>query len=137
MSFLRDHSSFSLHRAFLFLLLFAAAYMISVSVRAQGDDTTIVVGPGDAIQLNDNNDALITGTIVSAAGRTLIIDSAGRQMRVDLSDVKTQGQADELFRPGMAATVNGTIEGDHFGMPLIRATSITVSESPASVIRDQ
>lgn len=121
-------------RAFMTFLIFIAAYLVTVSVRAQD---AVIVGPGDTIQLNENDQALITGTIVSTENGSVVIDSAGREMKVDLSDVKMRTDASDIFKPGMPVTIQGKMNGDDFGMPIVKAKSITVSETPTAVIQDQ
>lgn len=121
-------------RAFMTFLIFAAAYLVTVSVRAQD---AVIVGPGDAIQLNENDQALITGTITSVDKGSIIINSASREMKVDLSDVKMKTAASDIFKPGMSVTINGEMNGDDFGMPVVKAKSITASETPTAVIQER
>lgn len=124
---LQTHSShfFSVHRLFLAMLMFLASYMITVRVNAQP-------AAQDAIQLNASEGAVITGTIKEADENFVIIDSAGKDMKIVLDRVKMQGEADTVFQPGMNVTVEGKMDGDDFGMPLVEAYSITATE-PAAV----
>lgn len=110
------------HRLLLATLVFLASYMITVRVNAQ------VAAPQDAIQLNASQGAVITGTIKEADENFVIIDSAGKDMKIVLDRVKLQGEADTVFQPGMSVTVEGKMDGDDFGMPLVEAYSITATE---------
>lgn len=124
---LQTHSSsvFSAHRLFLATLMFLASYMITVRVNAQP-------ATQDAIQLNANQGAVITGTIKEADENFVIIDSAGKDMKIVLNRVKMQGEADTVFQPGMSVTVEGKMDGNDFGMPLVEAYSITATEPVAA-----
>lgn len=124
---LQTHSSsvFSAHRLFLAALMFLASYMITVRVNAQP-------ATQDAIQLNANQGAVITGTIKEADENFVIIDSAGKDMKIVLNRVKMQGEADTVFQPGMSVTVEGKMDGNDFGMPLVEAYSITATEPVAA-----
>ena len=120
---LQTHSSsqLSVHRLLLATMIFIASYMITVRVNAQP-------ATQDAIQLNANQGAVVTGTIKEADENFVIIDSAGKDMKIVLDRVKMQGEADTVFQPGMNVTVEGKMDGDDFGMPLFEAYSITATE---------
>lgn len=126
---------FPARRVFAFTLMFVAAYMVCISARAQD---AVIVGPGDSIQLNADDRALITGTITAIDNDgALMIDSAGRQMKVSLRDVDLKADTDSIFEPGMSVTIQGEMSGEDFGVPIIRAKTITASETPGAVIQDQ
>ena len=123
----QSRPSFPLHKIMFGLLFFIAAYMTTITVHAQETITT-----GDAIQLKTNNEAVITGSVVSADGNVVIINSAGREMKVDLDKVGLKAPAQSLFQQGMAVTVQGKMDGEDFGVPLVKATSITASDGPTT-----
>ena len=96
--------------------------------------TTITVHAADAIQLHANDTAVITGTVLSAQDNTLTIDSAGKEMTVVLDDVKLRAPADTIFDRGMLVSVDGKITGDNFGVPIIKAKSVTATEAPPEIM---
>ncbi len=112
-------------RFFLAALMFIAAYFTTITVNAQAD----------AIQLNANNTAVITGTVKEADENFLIVNSAGKDMKIVLDDVHLQGPADTVFEPGMTVSAEGRMTGDDFGMPLFKASSITATEAPAPAVQ--
>ncbi len=122
-----DRHAFSMHRLMYALLFFIAAYLTTITVHAQETLTT-----GDAIQLRANNEAVITGTVVSADGNVVVINSAGRDMKVDLDKVDLKTPAQNVFQEGMSVTVQGKMRGEDFGVPLVEATSITASSGPST-----
>lgn len=99
--------------------------MMSVSVNAQ------TAPSNDAIQLNANKTAVMTGTVKSADENWVIIDSAGKEMKIVLDKVNLKDEADTVFEPGMSVTVEGELKGDDFGAPLVEASSITAVATPA------
>lgn len=111
------------------IFIFLAAYMTSISIEANAQSAPL---QGDAIQLNSNNTAVITGTVISADENFVIINSAGKEMKIVLDRVDLKGEADELLDKGMLVTVDGRMEGDDFGLPVVDAYSITATQ-PAPV----
>lgn len=107
-------------------LMFIAAYFTTITVHAQQD----------AIQLNSNNIATVVGTVKEANDNYLVVTSAGKDIRVVLDDVHMQGEADTVFTPGMTVTVDGKMQGDDFGVPLMDAKSVTAT-SPATPVTVQ
>ncbi len=126
------HSSFSFGRSFLIVLIFTMAYLTTITVQAQD-----VTSSGDAIQLTENNRAVITGTIVSAEDNVVIVNAAGKDMKVDLTDVKLKAPADDVFEAGMNVTVEGEMNGNDFGVPLVKARAITATAGPSSTYYQQ
>jgi hypothetical protein len=120
-----SHSSFSINRLLLATLMFLASYMITVRVNAQ-------VAPADGVQLHADG-AVISGTVKEADENFVIIDSAGKDIKVVLDKVEMQGEADTVFQPGMVVTVDGKMDGDDFGMPIVQAHSISATENTAPV----
>ncbi len=112
------------NRIFFAALIFVAAYMTTISVKAQD----VAVHGGDAIQLNANSHAVITGTVISADENFVMIDSAGKELKIILDRVDLTSPADEMFRKGMVVSVDGKMKGDDFGTPIVEAYSITASE---------
>ena len=101
-------------------LMFLAAYFTTITVHAQQD----------AIHLNSNKMATVVGTVKEANDNYLIVTSAGKDMKIVLDDVHMRGEADTVFTRGMTVTVDGLMSGDDFGVPLMKAKSITAT-SPA------
>lgn len=116
-------ASLNVNRLLMAALMFIASYMITITVNAQQP-------AADAIQLNENDVTVITGTVKSAEENFVIIDSAGKEMKIVLDKVDMNGPADTLFSPGMQVTVDGRMTGNDFGLPLVTARSITATESP-------
>ena len=108
-------------------LMFIAAYFTTITVQAQ---------PQDAIQLNSNNVATVVGTVKEANDNYLIVTSAGKDMKIVLDDVHMQGEADTVFTAGQTVTVDGMLKGDDFGMPLMKAKTVTAT-SPAAPVSVQ
>jgi hypothetical protein len=115
------------------LLIFCAAYFVTISVNAQQPPQAAPSAPADVIQLKDNGPAVVTGTVTEADDRHIVIDSAGTLMHIDLEEVELKGDAGALFKIGMDVTVEGKMTGNDFGMPIIKASSITARETPAAV----
>lgn len=126
------HSPVSLSRSFLIAVIFTMAYLTTITVQAQD-----VTASGDAIQLTENNRAVITGTIVSAEDNVVIVNAAGKDMKIDLTDVKLKAPADDVFEAGMNVTVEGEMNGNDFGVPLVRARAITATAGPSSTYYQQ
>ncbi len=119
----KSHHTISLNKIFYAMLIFMAAYMTTIRVQAQETYTS-----GDTIQLKENKDTVITGSVSEVDDNFLIIDSAGKKMKIDLSKVDMKASAKDILRPGMSVTVQGEIKGDDFGMPIVKATDVTASE---------
>lgn len=118
---LQGYRVFGVRRTVFAALMFIAAYFTTITVNAQAD----------VIQLGQNKAAVVTGSVVRADENFVIIDSAGKQMKIVLDDVDLQGEADTLFSPGMIVSADGRITGDDFGMPIFEAKNITATEAPA------
>lgn len=116
-------------RIFVVMLIFIAAYLASIRVHAQ---ETMVQG-SDAIQLGTNSEAAVTGVIRQAEDNFMVIDVAGKEIKVVLDKIDLKADADTLFRPGMSVTVNGKMKGNDFGTPLMEAHAVTMSENPAVI----
>lgn len=114
---------------FLTLLMFIAAYFTTVSINANAQDTLVT---GDAIQLQANQKALITGTITKVNDDNFEMSSNGKTLRIFLKDVEMAGAADTVFQPGMNVSVQGDMKGENFGMMEVRAKSIVASKDPTS-----
>lgn len=110
-------------------LLFTCAYFMTITVNAQ---ETVV--PGDAILVQENNDAIITGTIVSLDDDSMRINASGKDMIVDLDNVDLNTEAGSLFQRGMKVSVRGELEGDDFGTPIIDARSVTATQESNTVL---
>ena len=123
----QSHHGFSFIKLMYALLFFVAAYLTTINVQAQETLTT-----GDAIQLRANNEAVITGTVVSADGNVVVINTAGRDMKIDLDKVDLKTPAQNVFQEGMSVTVQCKMNGEDFGVPLVEATSITASSGPST-----
>lgn len=115
----------NLNRMILTLLVFMSAYLITIRADAQ---TAIV--PADTIQLNADKNAVITGTVKEADENWIIIDSAGKDMKIVLDKVHLKDESDKVFEPGMFVTVEGEMEGNDFGVPLVDARSVTATQAP-------
>jgi len=126
-----SHNTPNFHRIFFAAFMFMAAYLTTITVNAQ----TVVNAPvstvtsGDAISLSSGERTVITGTIVDADENWVIINTAGKDMKVVLNDVDLNAEADEVFEIGMQVSVTGDMKGDDFGVPLINAKSITATEA--------
>lgn len=104
-------------------LMFLAAYFTTITVHAQSDGIT----------LTSNKMASVTGTVTEADENWIVVNSAGKDMRIVLDDVHMQGEADTIFTPGMTVTVDGTMAGDDFGTPLMKAKTVTATAPAAPV----
>lgn len=109
-------------------LIFIAAYFVTISVNA--GQASGPANPPDVIQLNADAPGVVTGTVVEAEEEYIIIDSAGRQMRINLEEVDLENDAGTVFTVGMDVTVEGDMEGEDFGMPVMLARSVTARETP-------
>lgn len=109
-------------------LVFVAAYFTTVTVNAQ------VQPQADAIQLNSSKIASVVGTVVEADDNWVVIETAGKKMKITLDDVDMQGAADTVFSPGMQVTVDGRMKGDDFGVPIMKAESITATAPAQPVV---
>ncbi len=107
------------------VLMFCAGFFITIHVNA-----------ADAIQLNSNDTAVITGTVKEADENFIIIDSAGKEMKIVLDDVKLNAPADTMFERGMLVSVDGEIAGEDFGVPIIKAKSVTATEAPPDIVKE-
>ncbi|PZQ47875.1 MAG: hypothetical protein DI551_02620 [Micavibrio aeruginosavorus] len=122
-------------KTILAILMFTASYLTTITVKANAQAEAGYLGSDlapvqkDAIQLNANRTAVITGTVKEADENFLIIDSAGKEMKVILDDVHLQSPADTVFEPGMMVTVDGRMTGDDFGTPVVKAASVTATEA--------
>ena len=112
-------------RLFSGALIFSAAYFVTISVNA---GQASPANQPDVIQLNADAPGVVTGTVIEADEEHIIINSAGRQMRINLEDVDLQNDAGTVFAVGMDVTVEGEMQGDDFGMPVMLAKSVTARE---------
>lgn len=120
--------------------MFVAAYMTTITVNAQtvvdgqvqGATTTMTTG--DAISLGSGDSAVLTGTIVDADENWVLVRSSGKEIKVILDDVNLKDEADNVFKKGQQVSVKGSMKGDDFGTPLMRAKNITASENAAVTI---
>lgn len=113
-------------RLFSGALIFSAVYFVTISVNAS--QPTASANPPDVIQLNADAPGVVTGTVTVAEEDYVVINTAGREMRINLSEVDLQNDAGTVFVPGMDVTVEGEMQGDDFGMPVMLAKSITARE---------
>lgn len=113
------------------LLMFCIGFFSTISVNAQSQGQA----QGDVIQLNDNKDSVITGTIKEATENFLIIDSNGKDMKIILDDVNVNAPADDVFTPGMLVSIDGEITGEDFGVPLVEAKSVTATQAPPEAVQ--
>lgn len=104
-------------------VVFMSAYMTTVTVKAQDS------APVDTIQLTSGKTAVITGTIKSADENYIIVDSAGKDIRVTLDKVNLRGEADDVFTLGMPVTVEGKMQGTDFDVPIMEAYNVTAQEA--------
>ncbi len=111
-------------------LIFSAAYFVTISVNA-GQPSAAKANPPDVIQLNANAPGVVTGTVTVAEEDYVIINTAGREMRINLEKVDLKNDAGTVFAPGMDVTVEGDMQGEDFGMPIMLAKSITAREAAA------
>lgn len=118
---------------FLALMMFLAGYFTTVTLKANAQDTLVT---GDAIQLNENHGALVTGKIVNVDDTYFDMESNGKQMRVFLKDVKLRQKASSVLSKGMNVTVRGTFHGEEFGRMLMDAENVVASASPSATIMD-
>ncbi len=117
------NSNTSIGRIFLTGFIFIAAYFTTVTVNAQTHAET-----PDVIQLNQGDYSVMTGVIVDADENWIVIDSAGKEMKIVLDKLNLKAEADEIFQKGMKVTVDGKITGDDFGVPLVQARSVMATE---------
>lgn len=118
---------------FLALMMFMAGYFLTISVKANAQDTLVTTG--DTIRIEKNEAATITGRIVAVEGDYFDMESSGRTLRVFVRDVDiARGQADTVFSPGMFVTVKGEMRGEEFDRTLVRAESVTASSAPTTTI---
>lgn len=115
-----------LNRLFLASLIFTAAYMTTITVKANAQAT------GDAIQLEANSETSLQGRIEEIEDNFLIVDSSGKKIKVVLDDVEMNAPADTMFQKGMYVSVAGKISGDDFGTMILDAKSITATEGGAA-----
>lgn len=116
-------------RIFLTGIIFVAAYFTTITVNAQTN-----AAPPDVIQLNEGDYSVMTGEIVDADENWIMINSAGKEMKIVLDKLNLKAEADEVFQKGMSVTVEGKITGDDFGVPLVRARSVTATEGALNPI---
>lgn len=106
------------HHYFFAALMFVAAYMTTITVNAQ---------PQDQMVFNQNDMASVTGTVKDADENWVVITTAGKDMRIDLDDVDLNAESDTLFTPGMTVTADGRMNGEDFGVPVMKAKSIAAT----------
>ncbi len=117
------------------LLMFITAYFVTISVRANAQDTVVT---GDTIQLQEDQKALMTGRITEVADAHFDMESNGKTLRIFLKDVDLKRSADGVFSPGMYVTVRGDLRGEEFGKTLVRADSVVASATPtATIVEDK
>ena len=116
---------------FLALMMFLAGYFMTISVRANAQDTMVT---GDAIKLEKNKDALITGQIVEVGDTYFDMESNGKLLRIFLSKVDMRDSADAVFSRGMHVTVRGEMRGEEFGRTNVRAESVVATATPTATI---
>lgn len=97
-------------------LIFVAAYLTTITVNAQPQQ--------DSIAFGQNELATVTGTVKEADEDWVVITAAGKDMRIDVDDVELHAETDTLFTPGMTVTADGRMNGEDFGMPVMKAKSI-------------
>jgi len=114
------HSAVPARKAFFAALMFLAAYFTTITVNAQSD----------ALYLGQNKAAVVTGSVVRADENYVIVNSAGKDMKIVLDKIDLKGEADTLFSPGMIVSADGRMTGDDFGMPIFEAKNITATEAP-------
>ena len=119
---------------FLALMIFLAGYFMTISVRANAQDTIVT---GDAIQLQDDDSALITGRIIEVKDQYFDMESSGKVLRVSTRKVDLGASADSVLVKGMHVSVRGEMKREEFGRMLVDAESVVASASPsATVIED-
>lgn len=114
-------------------LMFITAYFTTISVKANAQDTVVT---GDAVQVQQNDESLITGTITDVDDRYFDMDSNGKTMRIMLHDVKMSADADDVFAIGMNVTVRGEFRGEEFGRTIVYAENVVASTGPTSTLID-
>ena len=112
------------HHYFFAALMFIAAYMTTITVNAQPQQDSIVFGQNELTS--------VTGTVKEADEDWVVITTAGKDMRIDLGDVHLNTEADTVFKPGMSVTADGRMNGEDFGVPVMKAKSIAAT-APATV----
>lgn len=116
------------------LMMFLAGYFMTISVRANAQDMVVT---GDAVQVQDDESALITGHITDVKKDHFDMESNGKTLRVFLTKVDMKSEADTVFTPGMHVSVKGELRGEEFGRTIVRAENVVASAAPtATVIAD-
>lgn len=125
---MKTHAHHPLHwnRFFMAMVLFTAAYLVTVNV---GHAQVPLSAPADGIQVGENGNVVVNGTIKEAKDNSFVIDSAGKDMKIDLKDVDMDTAAKALFKNNMHVTVVGKMNGDDFGVPVVDAKSVTAVEA--------
>lgn len=114
---------------FLILMIFIASYFTTVSIKANAQETLVT---GDAIQLQSNEKALITGTITEVKDGYFDMSSNDKNLRVYLKDVELNAPADKVLSRGMNVTVRGDMRGEEFGRTIVRAKNVVASNKAAA-----
>jgi hypothetical protein len=89
-------------RALLFFVISVFGVTIAVAAMAQ-----------DAIVINKTRHSIVSGTVSAVSGNIVTLETAGKQIRVDVGDLRLQGAARDLLAPGTNVTVEGRFK--HFG----------------------
>lgn len=113
-------------------VIFAAAYLTTITVSATAQTSTPVPASPDVIEFSAKAGASITGTVTEADENWIVVNSGGRDIRIVLSDVGMNAESDDVFVKGMQIVAEGEMRGDDFGVPVMRATSIRAAQ-PSSV----
>lgn len=114
---------------FLMFMMFIAAYFTTVSLKANAQDTMVT---GDAVQLQSNDNSLITGTITAVDREYFDMVSNESELRVYLLKVDMKGPASSVLSPGMNVSVSGEIRGEEFGRTIVRAKNVVASHGAVS-----
>jgi len=114
---------------FLVLMIFTAAYFTTITVKANAQDAQV---QGDAIQVQSNDQAVITGTITKIADDNFEMSSNSKVLRIFLSDIDMKGPPSSIFRVGENVSVRGDLRGTDFGVMEVRAKSVVASANPAA-----
>lgn len=126
------HAASFFRRSFFAVFVFMAAYLTTVTVSATAQTAIVTPLETGGIVVSDNGGANVTGTIIDADEDWVLIDAAGKEIRVSLNEVDLNAESDVVFEKGMMISVQGEMRGEEFGVPLMRAETVRAAQ-PSTV----
>jgi hypothetical protein len=118
----------------MFSLVFALTYLITISMPATAQTQGGTPAIGGGITLSDLGHATVSGRVIEADENWVLVNAAGKEIRIYLDDIDLNAESDVVFDKGMSIMAQGEMRGEDFGVAIMRAETIQAAQSSSVTI---